>query len=324
VVNAASGRVGRNAAAEVERLVQDFGLRVHVVNVPPRRIAAAVRKAVDADPDLVVVLAGDGTAALAARLAGPEGPLVAPLPGGTMNMLPHALYGQADWRHALVAALDQGCERSVSCGEVEGRTFYVAAILGAQALWAGAREAFRAGRIGVAVARARRALSRAFSHELQYRLEDAAPEKTEALMLMCPLISHGRVGPGALEAAALDPHDVAELLRLGLNTALGRWRQDPSVKTTTCAAGTASARRRIPAVLDGELCRLDPSVRFSFRPAAFRALAPPNGGSLSPPQALREPAPPGEPLDPGPLDPIKGDRWIQPPANLAFLRARGA
>jgi hypothetical protein len=40
--------------------------------------------------------------------AQPDGPLVAPLPGGTMNMLPRALYGTADWKVALRRALEEG------------------------------------------------------------------------------------------------------------------------------------------------------------------------------------------------------------------------
>jgi diacylglycerol kinase family enzyme len=45
---------------------------------------------IDSAPDAVLVLAGDGTARAAAEMAGPDGPLIAPLPGGTMNMLPRA------------------------------------------------------------------------------------------------------------------------------------------------------------------------------------------------------------------------------------------
>jgi diacylglycerol kinase family enzyme len=275
VVNAASGSVGHGAAEALEKILSNYGVRVRVSNPQPRQIASAVRTAVSAAPDLVVILAGDGTAALAARLAGAEGPLIAPLPGGTMNMLPHMLYGPVNWRAAIASAMTEGEVRPVSGGEIGGKTFYVAAILGTPALWADAREAVRARRVRLAWLRARKAFARAFSHKLHYTLGDGHAEKAEALTLMCPMVSRRAVSDGALEAAALDPHDAAEALRLGFNAVTGDWRADPSVRTTLCKQGVAWARARIPAVLDGEPCRLDPRVEFCFRPVAFRALAPP-------------------------------------------------
>jgi diacylglycerol kinase family enzyme len=225
-------------------------------------------------PDLLVILAGDGTAALAGRLAGPDGPVLVPLPGGTMNMLPHALYGAIPWRDALHAALSKGVVRSISGGEIGGRPFYVAAILGAPALWADAREAVRARRLKMAFVKARKALARAFAHKLHFTLGDGVADKAEALTLMCPLVSRGVVKDGALEAAALDPRGAGEVLRLGFNAVTGDWRADPSVTTTLTKGGMAWARGRIPAVLDGEPCRLEHRVTFAYFADAFRALAP--------------------------------------------------
>mgnify|MGYP002133071793 CR=1 FL=1 len=91
------------------------------------------------------VIAGDGTARAGAEMAGPKGPLVAPLPGGTMNMLPNALYGGRDWKTAMADILSDGVERNISGGEIDGRAFYVAAILGSPALWAEARARFGKG-----------------------------------------------------------------------------------------------------------------------------------------------------------------------------------
>jgi diacylglycerol kinase family enzyme len=42
---------------------------------------------------LLIVLGGDGTIRSAAALCAQECPLLIPLPGGTMNMLPKAFYG---------------------------------------------------------------------------------------------------------------------------------------------------------------------------------------------------------------------------------------
>ena len=274
VVNPASGSVGPGAAERLEIMLADHGFAVRVCEAEPRDIASAVRAAVGAAPDLVITLAGDGTAGLAAALAGPNGPLVAPLPGGTMNMLPHAIYGPGAWPEALTRMLESGIERPVSGGEVDGHTFYVAAILGAPALWAKAREAMRARKLSVALARGRYALRRAFSGSLRYSLDEREERRTEALMLMCPLVSQGVTDEDAFEASALDPKNAAEAFRLGFNALRGAWRDDPVVTVERVLNASASARGHIPAVLDGEPVRLPPSVEVLFKPAAFRTLAP--------------------------------------------------
>jgi diacylglycerol kinase family enzyme len=95
---------------------------------------------------------------------------------------------------------------------------------------------------------------------------------------MCPLVSRVLTSADALEVDALDPHGVAQAFRLGLRAAfgglLGDWREDPAVTTELCRKGQAWARGRIPAILDGEPYRFPRRVTFSFRSAAFRALAP--------------------------------------------------
>ena len=285
-MNSASGSVGPGAAEALEALVAEFGLSLRLSEPEPRDIPVAVRAAVEADPDLVVVLAGDGTARLAASLAGPKGPLVAPLPGGTMNMLPHAIYGRKPWKQALSEALSGGVERTVPGGEVDGHAFYVAAILGSPALWAEAREAVRHRRLRDAALRVRRAFLQTFSGRLRFRLAEGPARKAEALTLMSPLISRAMAAETALEVAALDVRNAGDALRLGLRAMVGEiaagvgadlegWRADPSVSVELCEAGRAWASGRIPAILDGEPMRLPRSVAFRFRPAAFRALGLP-------------------------------------------------
>jgi len=274
VVNPLSGSVGPGAAEALEELLNEHGLAARVCEATARDLPASVRAAVDAAPDLVVILAGDGTAAMAARRAGPDGPLVAPLPGGTMNMLPHALYGPLGWREALARALALGEERNVSGGEVDGHPFYVAAVLGAPALWARAREAMRKGRMDLAVARARTALGRTFTGPLKYALEGGIEGKAEALSMLCPLTSRRMDEEVALEMAALDPTNAAEVFRLGFNALTGDWRNDPSVLVHQATTARAWARGAIPAMLDGEPRRLPSRVEVRFMPKAFRALAP--------------------------------------------------
>lgn len=276
VANSASGSVSPDAAQTAERILADLGLQGRVRAPEPRDLEAALRSAVDASPDVLAVIAGDGTARAAAELCGPHGPVLAPLPGGTMNMLPQALYGQRAWPDALAEALGGGEPRMIGGGEVEGRTFLVAAIIGAPALWAPAREAMREGRPRLAILRARRALTRAFTGRLRYGLDGGVRGKTEALALLCPLTSRAmNDDEAALEVAALDPSGAAEAFRLGLQAMLGDWRDAPSVQVTRSRAVRVWAAGRIPALLDGESVRLERIAEVRYRPEVVRLLALP-------------------------------------------------
>jgi len=274
VVNVASGRVGPQAPARLSELLADAGLEAEIAAPAAADLQATLKRAVAEEPDLLIILAGDGTARAAASLCGPATPLLAPLPGGTMNILPRALYGERDWETALVEALDHGVVRSIAGGRIEDEAFFVAALLGAPALWAEAREAARDGRFALAVRRAERALRRAFTGRLRFQLESGPPERTEALALITPLISRAlSADEPALEAAALDPAGALDAFRLAASYVAGDWRHDPAVTTRRCRLGQVWAAGRIPAILDGEPKRLERAARIRFQPRAFQALA---------------------------------------------------
>lgn len=276
VANCASGSVGAQAPDEVREILAGFGVEARIHAAGPDDIVRRLDEAVAAGPELLVTLAGDGTARAAAELCGPAGPLVAPLPGGTMNMLPHAVYGQRSWQEALELAMEAGEERTVGGGAVDGRHFLVAAILGSPALWAPAREAARMKRPKLALRRARRAVRRAFSGRLRYTLDDGPREKAEALTFLCPLTSRAMDDEEqALEAAALDPAGAGEAFRLGLHAVLGDWRNDPAVQVQKCRIARVWAASGVPAILDGEPVRLKSLAEVTFRPAVARVLAPP-------------------------------------------------
>lgn len=275
VVNPAAGGAGPLAVAEAGRILADHAIKGRVSAPGDEGLEACLRAALDTGPDLLIIVAGDGTARAAAEMAGPRGPLLALLPGGTMNMLPNALYGGRDWRTAMDAILTDGVERAVSGGEVAGHAFYVAAILGSPALWAEAREAAREGDLKGAWQRIRKALRRAFTSRLRFSLGGRPRGKSEALALMCPLVSKALAADeGFLEVAAIDPANAIDIFRLGFHAALGDWRSDETVMVTRVRAGRAWASGNIPAVLDGEPIELGPVADFRFRPVAFRAFVP--------------------------------------------------
>jgi diacylglycerol kinase family enzyme len=285
IVNKASGSVGPDAARELQSIVAKFGVDVHLASVEPEGIESALRTAVSAGrSDLIVTLAGDGTARLAAELCGPDGPMLAPLPGGTMNLLPTALYGTSNWREALTSALTDGVVRSVPGGAVDGRTFCVAAILGSPALWSPAREAFRKWKMQLALHNARRAIGRAFTGKVRIEMDEGQHMKAEALALLSPLIC-GEEAASALQAIGLDPQNGGDALRIGMKALVGNWRADSAVRTQPCHRGRAFSRRSIPCILDGEMHTRGRSAEIAFVPVAFQALAPRRApGSLHPTQ----------------------------------------
>jgi diacylglycerol kinase family enzyme len=273
IVNAASGSVGPGAAQALAEVIAGHGYALNLATPTPAELSGAIASAVDAAPDLLVVLGGDGTARLAAERCGPDGPLLAALPGGTLNMLPRILYGLRPWREALEAALAEGIERPICGGRVEGRSFYVAAVLGAPALWSAAREAVRAGNFIRAWRRGVYALRRTFTGRVHYRLDGLPRREAEALVLISPIMSKAMTAEASLEVAELDVHNATEMFRLAFNGLVGDWRKDPGITVYGAVHGRATARRHIPCILDGEMLLLKRSVEFEFQPRAFRALA---------------------------------------------------
>jgi diacylglycerol kinase family enzyme len=276
IANIASGSVGPDAPAEIEKILSDHGLVVRVCAPETHDLTRCLRAAVDAAPELLIVLAGDGTARAAAELCGPDGPMIAPLPGGTMNMLPHAIYGVRPWQTALTIALEQGYERTIGGGVVDGHSFLVAGIFGSPALWAPAREAARFGNLRLAWARGRRALRRTFHGRVRYTLDGGPREKAEALIVMCPLASRAlNDDDQALEAAALDLHGAADVLRMGFHALTGDWRDSPGVNAERCRVARLWASQGIPAILDGESVRLKTLAEVRYTEKVARVLAIP-------------------------------------------------
>lgn len=274
-MNVASGGANAQDAEQMRALLAGYGAHANVQVADSGEIERRLRSAVDAAPDLLVILAGDGTARAAADMAGPQGPMIAPLPGGTMNMLPHAVYGAVPWREALTDALESGVERDIGGGLIEGRSFLVAAILGAPALWAPAREAVREGQLRLAFARMRRAWRRAFSGRLRYALDDGPRGKAEALAFLCPLASTALSDEAqSLEAAIIDPQTVGEAARIGFKALVDDWRNDPAVRAGPCRRARVWAASRVPAVLDGEPVWLATNAAVDWRPQVARLLAP--------------------------------------------------
>jgi len=281
VANVASGGVSEDAPEELAKIFADFGFAAHVCAPAKDDLSNCLRAAVDAAPDLLVTLAGDGTVRTAAELCGPDGPTIMALPGGTVNLLPRALYGARSWQDALSVALAEGETRLAGGGDVEGRVFLCGAMLGAPALWAPAREAVRYRELRLAWARARRAFQRAFSGRLRYSLDGGPRRKSGALSFIGPLVSR-RLPPGVdgLEVAALEVGGAADLVGLGLHALMDDWRNAGAVgEVAVCRLARVWGAESIPAILDGESVRLKAAAEVRYRPDIVKVLALPQAAA---------------------------------------------
>jgi diacylglycerol kinase family enzyme len=278
LVNTASGGCDADAEQTVEAVLReaDLGL-VKSWCGGGEQVDAGLDEAGVQALDALIVLGGDGTIRAAAKRCVDCGPLLVPLPGGTMNMLPRALYGDRSWQEALRDTLAAPEVQPVSGGRVGRDPFFVAAIIGSPSLWGEAREAMREGELVEAAGHGLQALSKAFGNALRYEFGDRSGE-AEAVSLLCPLTSRAMdVDEPTLEAVVLTPKGAVDAFRLGFNVLFSEWRNDASVETARVRRVRVESDEPIPAILDGETVALGRSAIVEFVPAAFAALVPPRG-----------------------------------------------
>jgi diacylglycerol kinase family enzyme len=257
-------------------ILADAGITPAVVeSVSGDEVDAALDRLAAAKLGALIVLGGDGTIRSAAEHCGTANILLVALPGGTMNMLPRALYGERTWQQALRDTLAAPRSVEIGAGEVEGHRFFCAGIFGTPAHWAEAREALRRSHFREAFRRAVNALQRSFSLRLRYRIGSVEPSKATALAVICPLISKTMSGDApALEVVALNTRDLGEAFALALTGMFSDWRAAAQVTTIATDLLTIRAKRPIPALLDGERVTLKRAAEIRFVPAAFQAVVP--------------------------------------------------
>jgi diacylglycerol kinase family enzyme len=225
--------------------------------------------------EVLIVLGGDGTIRTAAEACAEKGSYLIPLPGGTMNMLPRALYGNVSWEEALKKTLTAPSTKVLSGGRVANKRFFIAAIVGAPALWTQPRESMREGNIADAIKKGSVAFRRMFETKVQYLISGGAKGETEAVALICPLISiEMSDSEQALEAAIIDVESAAEVIGLATSAAFGKWREDRNILLTKTKRVNVQSTKEIPATLDGEKVNLGKSAEIDFVSRALTVLVP--------------------------------------------------
>jgi diacylglycerol kinase family enzyme len=225
--------------------------------------------------EVLIVLGGDGTIRTAAEACAEKRPYLIPLPGGTMNMLPRALYGDVSWEDALKNALTAPSAKVLSGGRIADKHFFIAAIVGAPALWVEPREAMREGDIVEAIKKGSVAFRKMFEAKVQYYISEETKGEAEAVALICPLISEEMSdSEQALEAAVIDVESAAELIGLASTAAFGKWRDNRNILLTKTKRVGVQSGKDIPATLDGESINLGTSAEIDFVSRALTVIVP--------------------------------------------------
>ena len=225
--------------------------------------------------EVLVVLGGDGTIRTAAEACTQTGTYLLPLPGGTLNMLPRALYGEVSWQDALENTLANPATKLLSGGRTGDELFFVAAVAGAPALWMEARESIRERDIVDAVEKSAVVFQALFDTKIRYSISSETSDEAEVLAIICPLVSEEMSeSEQALEAAAIDVENAAGLLGLATAAAFGKWRDDASVTLTKTDRVTVQSSKDIPLFLDGERVKVGKNAEINFVPKAVNVIVP--------------------------------------------------
>ena len=225
--------------------------------------------------EVLIVLGGDGTIRTAAEVCAEKGPYLIPLPGGTMNMLPRALYGDVAWEESLKNTLAAPSLKVLSGGRIAGKQFLIAAIVGAPALLVEPRESMREGNIVDAIEKGSVAFRKMFEAKIQYLISGGMKGEAKAVALICPLISEQMSdSEQALEVAVVDVESAAEMVGLATTAAFGKWRDDRNILLTKTKRVEVQSSKDIPATLDGERVNLGRSAEIDFVSRVLTVLVP--------------------------------------------------
>jgi diacylglycerol kinase family enzyme len=223
----------------------------------------------------LIVLGGDGTIRTAAEACSRRGAYLLPLPGGTMNMLPRALYGDVSWENALKNTLADPVTKVLSGGRVEDSQFFVAAIVGAPALWVEARESIRKADIADVIEKGAVAFQEMFDTKLQYFISSETKGEAEVVVVICPLVSKEMSdSEQAFEAAAINVENAAELIGVATAAAIGKWRHGQNISLSKTKRMAVQSSKDIPMFLDGERVKVGKKAEISFVPKGVTVIVP--------------------------------------------------
>ncbi len=258
-----------------------------------KKVPAAVRAALAADPELLLVWGGDGTVQRAldtvARKKTPDVP-IAVLPAGTSNLFA----GNFDIPHDLSGALDValgGARRRIDVGDFNGERFGVMAGVGFDALMIGDASRRMKDRLG------RAAYVYTGLKNLKRAAVDAKVCVDDRLWFTgsTPCLVVGNVGDlfggitllheadpsdGRLDIGVLHADRLSEWARLAGHAVRGRADQSRFLSTTSGRRVDVRLSRRMPYELDGGARGTTRRLKVRIKERAVTVCVPCDGGAI--------------------------------------------
>jgi len=273
LVNLNSGSVPKDAEPLLAKALSDLGYDGEVVPFGDGDLKDTVRRALDRNPDYLIAWGGDGSVNCAMSIAGPDGPPVLALPGGTMNMLHHRLHhDRTEWQEILTCALTDPDIVPWAAGEIEGHRFYVAVMAGRITTLSESRELVRKGAILEAIGTAAR--NEVFDMETRLDFRSRVGALTvKTLATAGAVVLAGDRRP-RFDVAAIDPGSQLDLVGIGIQSLISGWRdaEDVTVEIATTVTLEDVHGDPIPATIDGEPLELPAICEFRLVPNSARVI----------------------------------------------------
>ena len=251
IINPASGSTSDTVVDDFDAAAEAAGLEQVGRTLLPDDTLPGLAELDAAGADTLIVFGGDGTInAASCKVDGWDGVCLV-LPGGTMNMLPKVLHGDAVWTDILAAAKDAGTVSLPVAVAGEHRAM-CGVIAGPASAWVHARERVRHGAwqrvAGAAVYAMRKMVARTV------RVIGAGPHDGRRRAVIITPGEHG------LEIASISTDSWFAAARIGWRWLMGDWRKDPGVDITVAEQVRLAGRRTVSALFDGEPVKLPSPV----------------------------------------------------------------
>lgn len=275
-------------SAGMRETLEAAGHSLDIKIVGARDIAAALEKAATARGiDVVMVGGGDGTiSSAAARLMGRKKAL-AILPAGTMNLFARSL-GIPQNLEAAVQAFASGEIALVDMASANGQPFVHQFSIGMHAKMVRIREKMdfgsRLGKIRASARAAWAAINNPPAMNISLTIGEAeVTTRASGVGVTNNLFGENHLpyaddpAGGVLGIYVTMTRRRGELVRFFFNMARGKWRDNQHVEIHQTESGVleiGNASRKLSAVLDGELIRLERKTVFEIHPRSLRVLVP--------------------------------------------------
>ena len=291
VLNKDGGTLRTIDLGEFSRRMADIlrkaGHQFHFEIVSGAELDHALARTAASQAEVVIVGGGDGTASSGAAALMCKEKALAILPAGTMNLFARGL-GIPLSLDAAIEAFADGQVRTVDMASANGRPFIHQFSVGMHAQMVGMRDgmefASRRGKIGASIRAAFATLLDPPSLKIALKTGDAEILiRTTAISITNNLFGEGHLpyadhpDGGVLGIYVTVARGKGQLVRLFLNIARGRWRDNPHIEiheSEKAVLKLLSRRGKRLCVIDGELLPLARETTFEIHKKVLNVLVP--------------------------------------------------